>query len=99
MSEADESELRRKAQGGKAVIMDAVVEFLKLHAGTPFSRTEIERRLGLESEYTVSEGGKSYKGALASMLLSKLAEERRIEREGAKRQKKLYLFPKPPDLR
>jgi len=95
MSETAETMVRRKAQDGKAAIMDAVVDLLKLHAGSRFSRAEIESRLGLESAYTISDGGRSYKGALASMLLSTLAEERRIEREGAKGQKKMYWFPKP----
>ena len=74
--------------------MDAIVELLKLHAGRGFRRTEIEKLLGLESQYSTSEGGRSYGGALSSMLLSKLTDEGRIEREGAKGQTKVYRVPR-----
>lgn len=92
MQDISEITLRRKAQEGKAAIMEAVVEFLRLHSGIRFSRTEIESRLGLKSVYTVGNGSQSYEGAFSSMLLSKLVEERRIERDGAERKKKAYWF-------
>jgi len=63
--------LRRKTEAGKAAIMDAIVEFLKLNVGSRFSITEIESRLGLNSKYTINDGEhESYPGGLASMLLS-----------------------------
>ena len=93
MAENAEAVLRRKAQEGKAAMMDAIVELLKLHAGRHLGRPEIESLLGLESAYTTGEGGKSYRGALASMLLSKLTDERKIERGGSKGRPKAYWFP------
>src|ERR1700722_5653508 len=95
MPETPEAMLRRKVQEGKAAIMDAIVEFLKLNAGSRFSRSEIESKLGLKSKYTTNEGeSERYPGALASMLLSELAEDGRVKREGGYRQKKMYWFPR-----
>jgi hypothetical protein len=93
MAENAEAVLRRKAQEGAAAIMNAIVELLRLHAGRRLGRPEIESLLGLESAYTTGEGGESYKGALASMLLSKLTHDGRIERGGSKGRPKVYWFP------
>jgi hypothetical protein len=74
---------RQKAQQGKSLIKEAIVELLESRGEAWLFRSEIEEALGIASTYNGSDDADSYQGGLAAMLLSELAqkEEGKIERQ------------------
>ena len=74
--------LRTKSQQGKALMKSAIVDLLDSYARNDewVKRSLVEEELDLASEY-VTESGKSYKGALASMLLNELVKEKKLVRD------------------
>ena len=73
---------RQKAQQGKNLVREAILELLASKRGKRLSRSAIiEDALGIGSDYKGSGGAKSYDGGLAAMLLSDLAEEGKIKRD------------------
>jgi hypothetical protein len=66
--------MERKAQQGKSLVKEAILDLLKSGAGKSLTRSTIERALGIGSEYRGSAEAESYNGGLASMLLSELVK-------------------------
>jgi hypothetical protein len=71
-----------KAQQGRTLLKEAILDLLRSYGERDqwLTRAIIEEKLNLESNYEADDR-KSYRGALASMLLSELHEERKIRRD------------------
>jgi hypothetical protein len=71
-----------KAKQGRSLLKDAILDLLKPYGDQDqwLTRALIEEKLNLDSNY-VTDAGESYKGALASMLLSELHHEGKTRRE------------------
>jgi hypothetical protein len=78
-----EQSIRKKAQDGKLLIKDAIIELLKSYSDVWLRRSQIEEKLGLTSIYKGDSPQSSFAdGGLASMLLSELCEaDKKIRRE------------------
>ncbi len=73
--------MHKKAQDGKALIKEAIIELLSSQHDVWFKRSQIEEKLGLASTYKGDSKNDSYEGGLASMLLSELERAKKIRRE------------------